>query len=528
MKRFIYILISFILSTGFGACSNKSTQDNTEQINAQVTEQVDENTNEPINKPIEKPIDKQIDEQDKQKEESITKVKNYLKKNYDKVNIDGSTSMVPLHQSLNTLFGSDEKTVKHSKTVDAFEKLISGENDILLGVDYSDELLEKAKDSGIKLVKKEITREAFVFLINKNNPVKSLAIDQIKAIYSGKITNWSKVGGDDAPIKAYQRNSDSGSQIRMNKFMGDAKLMEKNVDYISIMGDVIELIGNYDAGKYSIAYNMYTFTEKQYPSDEVILLDVNGVHPNDESIFDETYPVNIYNYIYYDENNALASEFASNLYTYLMSDEGQKLISDSGYVNLNKKYDRNKNIDKPYEYDYEEVSIGFYNEEKGEFYDVGEGGKLLVFNSFADYILHDTKYMNNAKARDYLTLIFNSDIEKAPYTAGLTEEKGTIRLDPWFDASLDPEDFFNYKYDNMYYSSLTYFIDEDKYMLFADKDSFDYYSENGYLDGFSSHTNNYVPGVALEITKEELKNLYIRTFDYGTDAGLNYFQPFKA
>jgi len=63
--------------------------------------------------------------------------------------------MIPLHYSLNNLFGSNKsKEIEHSRTVDAFEKFINGENDILLGVDYSDELLEKAKTGGIELVKK--------------------------------------------------------------------------------------------------------------------------------------------------------------------------------------------------------------------------------------------------------------------------------------------------------------------------------------------------------------------------------------
>ncbi len=503
MKKLIYILVALILTSSLAACGNVPTKNSTVQLK----------------------------EQELPKEISITEVKEYLADNYGKVHIDGSTSMIPLHQSLNNTFGSNKEAVEHSKTVDAFEKLVSGENDILLGVDYSDELLENAKSSGIKLIKKEITREAFVFLINKNNPVKSLTVDQIKDIYSGKITNWNEVGGDDAPIKAGQRNPDSGSQIRMTKFMGDKKLMEKDVEYYSTMGYVVEQIGDYNEGKYAIAYNMYTFTEKQYANAEVELLKVNDVAPTDETIFDQTYPITIYNYIYYDENNATASEFANNLHFYLMSDEGQKLISDSGYVNLNKKFDINKNIDKPYEND-TEANLGFYNEAKGEFYDVDANGKLLVFNNYVDYTLHDTKYMSNAKARDYLTLISNSDLVKNPRTASLYEEKGTISCDPWFDASLDAEDFFDFKYKDRYYSSLTYFIDEDKYVLATEeKDTFDNYIANGYLDEFSNYTEHYVPDATLEITKEDLKNLYLRTLESGnkTQAGveLEYFQPFK-
>ena len=464
--------------------------------------------------------------------------KKFLEENYNRFNIDGSTSMIPLHQSLDGLFASPETIesgVMHSKTVEAFEKLIVGQNDVLLGVDYSDELLEKAKNSGVDLAKKEITREAFVFLINKNNPVQSLGIDQLKDIYSGKIKNWSEVGGDDAPINAYQRNSDSGSQIRMIKFMGDVKLSDQDVTYWSFMGEVVEQIGNYDEGKYSIAYNMYTFTEKQYPNDDVILLDVDGVHPSDETIFDESYPIVIYNYIYYDKNNAEAAEFAENLYAYLMGGEGQHLISDSGYVNLTTKSDRNKDVDL---YDYEtawgEAGIGFHNEITGEYYAIDDdSGELLVFKTFIDYVLRETKYKDSENARGFLTLIENSPyIFINYYTVWYNEESGAIGLDPWFDAALDPDDFFDYKYGDSYYSALTYYIDEDKYVLEAMSEYvFDMYLEDGYFEDYMEYAANYSPGAIVEITREELKNLYMRTADpayyEGNDAKIIYVLPFE-
>ena len=464
----------------------------------------------------------------KNDEDNLTRVTKYLGNNYDKFTIDGSTSMIPLHQSLTNSFGYKKETIHHNKTVESFEKFISGENDILLGVDYSDELLAKAKNSGIDLVKKEVTREAFVFLINKNNPVKNLTIEQIKNIYSGKITNWSQVGGDDAPINAYQRNSDSGSQIRMQKFMGNTKLMENDVNYISSMGYVIEQISDYDKGKYSIAYNIYTFTEKQYANDEVILLDVNSISPNDDTIFNETYPITIYNYIYYDKNNSSASEFANNLYNYLMSDEGQKLISNSGYVNLNEKYDRNTDINNPYQYENETI-LGFYNKEKNEFYDTDKNENLLIYKSFPEYILHDTKYERHSKARNYLTFIFNSDIPLNPYTAYLDEAKGSIRLNYLFDAAFDPEDLFNIKYNDKYYTDLTYFINEDKYVLTsANQESFDiYFTTDTYLNEFSEYLKDFIVDSTVEITIDDFNSLYMqKSYNFDTKK-IEYFQPFK-
>jgi len=464
------------------------------------------------------------------KANEFEELKTYLKENYDRFVIDGSTSTLPLHTAIRNIFSSKRSEIQHSKTVDAFNKLIMGENDILMGVDYSDELLNVAKNNGVDLGKIEITKEAFVFLINKNNPVKSLTIEQIKDIYSGKITNWNQVGGDDAPIKAFQRNSDSGSQMRMVKFMGDTNLIDKEVTYFSGMGDIIESIANYDMGKYSIGYNMYTFTEKQYLNNDVVMLEVNGIQPNDKTILDDSYPIVIYNYMFYDKNNSLAKEYAEHLYQFLMHDEGQKLISDAGYVNLKSVLDRNKDILLPYDPDNEGDMnfFDFYNESKGEFYKADSNGELLIYTSFSDYVLSESEFNENENAKQFLMKVFDSDMPLNPETAWLNKENSSIEIRFWMDGSMDEEDFFNVRYKDMYYETLEYFFNEDRYVLNSvDKELLNSYKENGQLDKFAEYSNNIMFDTTLEINEEELKDVYFRLNNYSSNQSLNYIQPFK-
>lgn len=439
---------------------------------------------------------------------SLDKAKEYLSQNWDKIKIDGSTSMIPLHQALSNMFSANKEEIKHGKTVEAFGKFISGENDILLGVTYSDELLNKAKTKGIDFVGKEITKEAFVFLVNKENSVKSLTVEQIKGIYSGKISNWSEVGGDDAPIIAYQRNDDSGSQIRMNIFMGDEKLVERTY-FAGGMGELVLAIAGFnnsspDDNKYAIGYNMYTFTEKQYLNENVVLLSINGIKPDDDTIFDEVYPIGIYNYLYYDRNNETASEFATNLYTFLMSGEGQKLISSAGYVNIEEKLVRNLNVG--FFGDYEDY-ISFYNEDKGEFYDVDATGKLLVYNNYSDFILRNSQYKDNQNARDYITKLFDAEIISSKlYCYDTSDYIGIQRI--WFDASFDPEDCFNIEFNGYYYTDLKYYFLEDKYILVTGGvENLQYYRD------YMADMEFPVEAISfknIEITKDDLKNIRIR------------------
>jgi len=468
--------------------------------------------------------------EEKMKEKEFKELKTYLKENYDQFVIDGSTSTIPLHTAIRNTLSLKRSEIQHSKTVDAFNKLIMGENDILMGVDYSDELLKVAKDNGVDLGKVEITKEAFVFLINKNNPVKSLTIEQIKDIYSGEITNWNQVGGDDEPVKAFQRNSDSGSQMRMVKFMGDTKLMDIEVTYFSGMGDIIESIANYDMGKYSIGYNMYTFTEKQYLNNDVVMLEVNGIQPNDKTILDDSYPIVIYNYMFYDKNNSLVKEYVEHLYQFLMHDEGQKLISDAGYVNLRSVLDRNNEILLPYDPDNEGdmVFFDFYNKSKGEFYKVDSNGKLLVYTSFSDYVLNESEFKENESVRRYLTRIFESDIPLNPETVQLNKETASIKIGFWFDGSMDEEDFFNVRYRDMYYKTLEYFFIDNRFVLISvDKELIDSYKNRGYLDKYSEYISNIMYDTTLDISEEELEEVYFRLNNYSSTQSLNYIQPFN-
>ncbi|MCL2632880.1 MAG: hypothetical protein FWD34_00005, partial [Oscillospiraceae bacterium] len=332
-----------------------------------------------------------------------------------------------------------------------------------------------------------------------------------------------------APITAFQRNSDSGSQMRMVKFMDNTPLMEKDVRYYEGMGDIIVAIADFDDGKYSIAYNMYTFTEKQYTHNDVMLLSVDGVKPTDKTIFADEYPLVIYNYIYYDKNNPEASEFAENLYIYLMSEEGQRLIGQSGYVTLNVLFDRNLNISKPPSVDNYDDWISFYNKETGEFYEPDGQGGLLVFDNYADFILHDTVYMNHAGGREFLTAIYNSDYRIGPFDAELNNNY--IHFTHFWDPAGTATDALLYMYDDMYFYSLSYnFLTGNVELMTAGKEFFDwvfpYLSEK-----LPEHVDNYEPNVAVIISISDLKNLYLIDYSksilYGDTPALEYYQPFK-
>jgi phosphate transport system substrate-binding protein len=75
------------------------------------------------------------------------------------------------------------------------------------------EEVEQARANGVEPVEFVIARDAIAVIINPENPVDQLTIDQISDIYSGKINNWSGVGGEDRPIVRLSRETNSGTHV---------------------------------------------------------------------------------------------------------------------------------------------------------------------------------------------------------------------------------------------------------------------------------------------------------------------------
>ena len=75
------------------------------------------------------------------------------------------------------------------------------------------EEMDTAKKNGVDPVEFVVARDAIAVIVNPNNPVNQLTLQQISDIYSGKIKNWSEVGGEDRPIVRLSRETNSGTHV---------------------------------------------------------------------------------------------------------------------------------------------------------------------------------------------------------------------------------------------------------------------------------------------------------------------------
>jgi phosphate transport system substrate-binding protein len=260
------------------------------------------------------------------------------RENYPK--IDCATAMYPL--ALETTkaalkINNDEdakKLVICSKTPEAYKNLINGNVDIILLFGPSEDEVQMARDKGFELEKKAIGRDAFVFVNNKANPVRTLTQEQIKQIYEGKITNWKQVGGGNSSIIAYQRPKNSGSQTLMEKFMGNRILAAPPMNQVpELMGQLIDVVADYNNAQNSIGYSVFYYASEMYKNSNISFLAVDGISPNRETIKNKTYPIteDVYAVIRSTEKR---NSPARQLIQFLLTDEGQKAVEKGGYVSI--------------------------------------------------------------------------------------------------------------------------------------------------------------------------------------------------
>lgn len=223
--------------------------------------------------------------------------------------------------------------VEYSNTDPAYTKLINNETDLIVVTEPSEDELKRASDANVELEVTKVVNEGFVFFVNKDNKVDSLTFEEIRKIYSGEITNWSEVGGDDAEIIAYQRPENSGSQTGLYSLVMKGlpvKARTPKEEVTLSMAGIIEYVSDYENGLDAIGYSYYYYANEMYYSEDLKYLGINGIKPTYETIKDETYPILTAYYIVTrkDETN----ENVLKLKEDMLSKRGQEVATKAGYV----------------------------------------------------------------------------------------------------------------------------------------------------------------------------------------------------
>ena len=258
--------------------------------------------------------------------------------------VDGATAMLPMVGEITkaVLGYTDEQAQKYldentqGKSAKVYASLIKKEKDLIFVSEPSDDILRQAKEANVDFDMTGIGRDGFVFIVNKDNPVNSLTLEQIQKIYTGEITNWNQVGGNDEEIVAYQREQNSGSQNLMEKMVMKGTKMKdipSELMIASMEGLIDSVAKNFDGGKSSIGYSIYLYAKEQYVKDNIKFLSIDGIYPSDETIANGTYPLSKIVYAV-TRKDVPQDSSVRKLTKWLLTDEGQKIVVAGGYSKL--------------------------------------------------------------------------------------------------------------------------------------------------------------------------------------------------
>lgn len=252
--------------------------------------------------------------------------------------LDGATALYPVYAAFaKAIYPADvldkREVLTCTTTTDAYDRLIRGEVDMIFVASASERQAKTAADAGIELTFTPIGREAFVFFVNSKNPVNGLTTEQIRLIYSGRITNWSSLG---APrlgnIRAFQRDEGSGSQTALERLMQGHELIAPiKEDVVSGMGGIISRTADYKNYRNAIGFSFRFYSTEMVKNNHIKLLAIDGVAPTRENIINNTYPICAEFYVVTTQNS---NARCADIIEWILSEQGQYIIEKTGYVGI--------------------------------------------------------------------------------------------------------------------------------------------------------------------------------------------------
>ena len=237
------------------------------------------------------------------------------------VSTDGSTSMEKVIGALGESFmeANSGTTFTYNPTGSGsgIQAVSEGRCDIGLS---SRALKDDEKVSGLK--ETIVALDGIAIIVNPQNPVKDLSLEQIAKIYTGEITNWKDVGGEDAEIVLIGREAGSGTRDGFESITETKDACQYRQELTST-GDVITTVSQNP--------NAIGYASLAAIKDSVKALTVNGVAPTEATVKDGTYLVQR-PFVLVTKEGAALSETAQKFFDFATSADAASIISAAGAV----------------------------------------------------------------------------------------------------------------------------------------------------------------------------------------------------
>ena len=237
---------------------------------------------------------------------------------------DGSTSMKSVIGALGESFQNANSgvtfTYNPTGSGSGIQAVSEGRCDIGLA---SRSLKDDEKSSG--LTETVLAYDGIAVVVSPENPVSDLTIEQIADIYTGKITNWSEVGGNDAEIVLIGREAGSGTRDGFESITGTEEACQYRQELTST-GDVIATVSQNP--------NAIGYASLSAVKESVKALSVGGVAPSEDTVKDGSYVIQR-PFVLVTKDGVTLSPAAQAFFDYATSAEAAPIIAQAGAVAAN-------------------------------------------------------------------------------------------------------------------------------------------------------------------------------------------------
>lgn len=239
------------------------------------------------------------------------------------LSISGSTSVGPLTEKLAEQYEQKAEINIEINQIGSSAGITNSINGVSeIGMSSRD-LKEEEIASG--LTETIIAYDGIVVVTHPSNKVNDLTIDEVKQIFTGKVTNWKELGGDDLEIVVVSREDGSGSRDAFQEIVGySSGELIKNSIIASGNGNI----------KNTVATNKHAvgFISFEYVDDSVQPVKINGVKATPENVLNQTYGLSRpFLFVYKDEN---LSEEGQGFIDFILSSDGQQIVAEAGIIPL--------------------------------------------------------------------------------------------------------------------------------------------------------------------------------------------------
>ena len=196
--------------------------------------------------------------------------------------------------------------------------------------------IEEARSNGIEPVEHTVAIDALAIIVNQANPVSQLTIDQIADIFTGRVTNWQEVGGNDAPIILVSRETNSGTHVYFLEEVirkGDSESTDVFAPQTLLMPSSVGITSEVQRNPNAIGYDGLGYTDPEHEKLIAVARDADSpfVVPSVATGADGTYPISrpLYMYTSAEPGAAIAAYLE-----WVLGPDAQQIVADLGFVPL--------------------------------------------------------------------------------------------------------------------------------------------------------------------------------------------------